>query len=201
MTGCRSRQLWTPSLLKQSRLSQQFKLTDPFGMKLQQLCPWGGPWSSARGEDPAAQPMGRTLRLDSAFLSYSFPFPPLRRTSALERHVLPAVPKAHLCDTSENSFRLLSTICFHSIWWNQYEIQTSMMGNNAGSKVHSLFSPPSGSVIKIILVINVYAAPILFQNQLLYSATQMNLEVRMLKPLPYLPLLILKGQGLYLRFS
>lgn len=76
-----------------------------------------------------------------------------------------------------------------------------MMGNNAGSKVHSLFSPPSGSVIKIILVINVYAAPILFQNQLLYSATQMNQEVRMLKPLPYLPLLILKGQGLYLRFS
>lgn len=74
-------------------------------------------------------------------------------------------------------------------------------GYHAGSKVHGLLSPPSGSVIKIVLVINVYTAPILFQNQLLSSATQMNLEMHMLKQLPHLLLLILKGQGLYLRFS
>lgn len=57
------------------------------------------------------------------------------------------------------------------------------------------------SVIKIVLVINVYTAPISFQNQLLSSATQMNLEMHMLKQRPHLLLLILKGQGLYLRFS
>lgn len=47
---------------------------------------------------------GRTLGLDLAFLCYFFPSPQLKRISALERHVLPAVPKAHLCNTSEDSF-------------------------------------------------------------------------------------------------
>lgn len=51
----------------------------------------------------AALPTGRTLRLDLAFLGYSFPFPQLKRISAWGRHGLPAGPKAHLCNTSEDS--------------------------------------------------------------------------------------------------
>lgn len=56
-----------------------------------------------------------------------------------------------------------------------------VVGWNVDPKAHGVFPPWPG--IKIILVTSVYAAPILFQKKHLYSATQTNLQVYMLKSL------------------
>lgn len=141
---------------------------------------------------------GKTLGLGLAFSCYSFPSPQLKRLSALERLVLPAVPKAR----SVYQRGQLFASCQPCASTQSDEINvTNRQARQITCRLKGLFSPPSGSVIKIILVINVYTAPILFQNQLLSSATQVSLERRMRKQLPHLLRLILKGQGLYLRFS